>query len=119
MTPLHTHLWVLNSPLAQWYTALFPPVHVQVSPLHTYLDSSPSNGHWPQTGTKRWGDVRDPRFGDVHHYNYSWVPQQIRALSKINYLLCPTAHTATERFLSVAYACACAHALNTKVPFCA
>ncbi|KAH9255820.1 hypothetical protein BASA81_006221 [Batrachochytrium salamandrivorans] len=59
----------------QEYLGLFMGVvknaAVDLGGAEVYLDSSPSNGLFPGTNEKQWGDVTDPTRGDIHFYNYS------------------------------------------------
>ncbi|KAJ9512581.1 hypothetical protein QJQ45_018907, partial [Haematococcus lacustris] len=57
------------------FTALFSTALRQavtaLDPGRPYLDTSPTNGLYSQDPyIKRWGNVSDPRYGDVHYYNY-------------------------------------------------
>jgi len=59
------------------YYALFITVVRQtlrrVVPRAVYVDTSPSNGIYREDPiyAKRWGDVMDERYGDVHFYEYA------------------------------------------------
>lgn len=47
----------------------------RVDPSAIYVDGSPSNGIDPRGkgggAAKRWGNVADPSYGDIHWYNYN------------------------------------------------
>eukprot|EP00955_Chlamydomonas_euryale_P029296 308995-Chlamydomonas_euryale.AAC.1 len=76
---LYGCLPVVNAPLHQ----RLADIAARLDPTRPYVDTSPSNGIWgggngtPGPGgalpLRRWGDPQDPRYGDIHFYNYTCV----------------------------------------------